>query len=236
MSLASKLDSTKTVIREALPPATFAAIDQSIADLRLTGLADRAVGIGDLIALPILRTIDGLPVDLADTAAGRPVVLVFYRGGWCPYCNTTLRAYAEALPRIEAAGGTLIAVTPEQPGRAFETARSNDVRFAVVVDDGNRFAKSLGLVFALPVELRPLYREVGIDLPAYNGDDSHDLPIPATYVLAPGGRVTFAHVDPDFTRRADPDEVVAALDRLDTVTPDHAKIAADPAALWNSIR
>ena len=235
MSLASKLDSTKDSVREALPPATFASIERSIVDLRASGLADRAVGVGDLIVLPILRTIDDLPVDLTTSAAGRPVVLVFYRGGWCPYCNTTLRAYAEALPRIEAAGGTLIAVTPERPERAFETAGSNDVRFAVAVDGGNRFARSLGLVAALPETLRPLYREIGIDLPAHNGDESHELPIPATYVLAPSGRVAWAHVDPDFTRRADPDEAVAALERLATVPADHGEAAEGEASSRESV-
>ncbi len=223
MSLSSKLDDTKSAVRTALPPVTFVAIERSISDLRASGLADRAAGVGDIIALPTLRTIDDLPVDLVDAAAGRPVVLVFYRGGWCPYCNTTLRAYAEALPRIEAAGGALIAVTPESSGRAFGTAQSNDLRFAIAVDSGNRFAKSLGLVFALPDELRPLYREIGIDLPAHNGDESHELPIPATYVLAPSGRVTWAHVDPDFTRRGDPADAVAALERLDVAPAAHRR-------------
>ncbi len=234
MSLASTLDRTKATLQDSLPTGAFEAIERSIADLRATGLADLAVGVGGLIALPILTTIDDLPVDLAELAAGRPVVLVFTRGGWCPYCNTTLRAYTEALPRIEAAGGTLIAVTPERPDQAFKTARSNAVRFSVTVDDGNRFAKSLGLVAALPHALRPLYREIGIDLPAYNGDESHELAIPATYVLAACCRVTWAHVDPDFTRRADPDDVVAALERLAALPADRGR--ADDLQVWESIR
>ncbi len=225
MSLASKLDRTKASVRAALPTATFEAIERSIADQHRAGLVDRAVGVGDLIALPILRTIDDLAVDLIETAAGRPVVLVFYRGGWCPYCNTTLRAYAEALPRIEAAGGTLIAVTPERPGHAFHTARNNDLRFAVAVDAGNRFAHSLGLVSALPDTLRPLYRDSGIDLPAQNGDGSHELPLPATFVLASCGRVIFAHVEADFTRRAEPADVVAALEALGHAPAEHRQAA-----------
>lgn len=214
MSLSSTLDDTKTAVRAALPPATYDAIERSIADLRDTGIAGRARGVGDRIALPVLRSVDDRPIDLAEAAAGRPVVLVFYRGGWCPYCNATLRAYAEALPRIEAAGGTLIAVTPESAERASETARDDKLAFPVAVDVGNRFAEALGLAFALPDDLRPLYREIGIDLPARNGDASHGLPIPATYVLDASGRVAFAHVDADFTRRADPEAAVAAVERL----------------------
>lgn len=214
MPLSSTLDDTKTAVRAALPPSTYDAIERSIAALRDTGLAERALGVGDRIALPVLKSVDDRPVDLAAAAAGRPVVLLFYRGGWCPYCNTTLRAYAEALPRIEAAGGTLIAVTPETAERASETARDDGLTFPVAVDGGNRFARTLGLVFALPDDLRPLYREIGIDLPARNGDDSHELPIPAVYVLDASGRVAFAHVDADFTRRADPEAAVAAVERL----------------------
>lgn len=223
MPLSTKLDDTKAAVRGALPPSTFAAIERSIGDLQTSGIADRAAGVGDIVALPTLMTIDDLPVDLANTAAGRPVVLLFYRGGWCPYCNTTLKAYAEALPRIEAAGGMLIAVTPESPGRAYETAHDNDLRFVIAVDRGNRFASSLGLVFAVPDELRPLYREIGIDLPARNGDESHELPLPATYVLASSGRVVWAHVDADFTRRADPVDAVVALDRLDSAPADRRR-------------
>lgn len=214
MSLSSRLDRTKAAVREALPPAIYDAIARSIAELRETGLAERARGVGDRIALPVLPSVDGRSIDLAGAAAGRPVVLLFYRGGWCPYCNTTLRAYAEALPRIEAAGGTLLAVTSESAERASETARDNGIGFPVAVDEGNRFAASLGLVFALPDTLRPLYREIGIDLPARNGDASHTLPIPATYVLDGSGRIVFAHVDADFTRRADPEAAVAAVERL----------------------
>lgn len=214
MPLSSTLDGTRAAVRAALPPSTYDAIERSISDLRDTGLAERALGVGDRVALPVLRSVDGRPLDLAAAAAGRPAVLLFYRGGWCPYCNTTLRAYAEALPRIEAAGAVLVAVTPERAERASETVRDDGIAFPVVIDEGHRFAEALGLAFALPDELRPLYREIGIDLPARNGDDSHRLPIPATYVLDASGRIVFAHVDADFTRRADPEAAVAAVEQL----------------------
>lgn len=225
MPLASDLDTTKGAVRAALPPTAFDAIARSIDDLHATGIAGRAVGLGDLVALPILASVEGSPIDLAEVAAGRPVVLVFYRGGWCPYCNTTLRAYAEALPAIAAAGGVLVAVTPETPGHALDTGRDAAPGVTVAVDAGNRFAKTLGLVFALPEGLRPVYRDLGIDLPARNGDDSHELPIPATYVLAASGRVAWAHVDADFTRRADPGDAVAALEKLGAERDRHARAA-----------
>ncbi len=214
MSLAEDLSATRDAVRAAVPPRTFAAIEASVDALRADGLAERAARVGDRVALPILEAVEGGSFDPSETAAGRPVVLLFYRGGWCPYCNVTLRAYARALPAIEAAGAALIAVTPETQAHAGATARDGDLRFPVAVDRGSRFARSLGLVFDLPESLVPLYGEIGIDVAARNGEGGHVLPMPATYVLDRSGRIAWAHVDADFTARADPGEVVAAVRAL----------------------
>lgn len=214
MPLAEQLATARDAVRAALPARIFDAIGASVGSLNEDGLAGRAVGVGSHVALPVLETVDGSSVDLLVTAAGRPVVLVFYRGGWCPYCNATLRAYAQILPAIEAAGAALIAVTPETAGHASVTTRDNDVRFPVAIDKGNRFARSLGLVFAVADDLVPLYREIGIDVADRNGAADHELPIPATYVLDPAGRVAWAHVDADFTTRAEPGEALAAVRTL----------------------
>ena len=211
MPLRSDLDQTKTAVKGALPASIFDRIEQSIAELGTTGLADRAVGLGTIPHLPTLETIGGHSLDLAAATAGKPSVLLFTRGGWCPYCNTTLRAYVKAFPEIDALGGTLIALTPELPEQAAVAARDNELPFTLAVDRGNTFARSLGLVFAQPHDLRPRFAEIGINLPARNGDESHELPIPAIFVLDRDGRVVFAHVAADFTSRAEPDDVLAAL-------------------------
>ncbi|MBC8130584.1 MAG: AhpC/TSA family protein [Rhizobiaceae bacterium] len=215
MTLADDLVRTADSVRSAVPAAIFHAIGRSIGDLQATGTAKRAVGVGARVdPSPALEHVDGSPFALADVLAGRPAVLVFYRGGWCPYCNVTLRAYAAALPEIEAAGGTIVAVTPELPENASKTADANGVGFPIAIDRGNAFSRSLGLVFALPEGLRPLYRQIGIDLAAQNGEDSHELPIPATYVLDGDGVIRWAFVEADFTQRADPTHVVRALKAL----------------------
>ena len=184
------------------------------------------VEVGGFIALPILRTVDDELLDLIEFAADRSVVLVFCHG-----CAATLRAYAEALPRIEAAGGTMVAVSPDRPGAPFGTARGE--AFAAVVDEGDRFAESLGLVAAAPDARPPAGRNVDLGLPVHKGGEGHEPPVPATYVLAPCGRVTWAHVDPDATRRADPDGVVAALERLAVGPADRGRTASGHA--WESI-
>jgi peroxiredoxin len=211
MSLAESLSQTVDAVRDAVPPDIFAQIGASIDDLQASGQTGRAAQVGAAVALPVLATSYGAPLDLAEIAAGGPIVLTFYRGGWCPYCNVTLRAFAQALPQIEAAGGKLVAITPELPAKAEETAARAEAGFAVAVDRGNDFARALGLVFALPDTLQPLYRRIGIDLRIENGDDSHELPIPATYVLDRNGIIVWAFVNADFTKRAEPADVVAAL-------------------------
>lgn len=214
MSLADELVRTVETVRSAVPAPIFDAIGRSIGDLEASGVAGRATGIGSRIPLPVLEGLDGTPLALADLVSGRPAILVFYRGGWCPYCNVTLQAYAKALPQIEAAGGAIVAITPELAENAAETAERNAVGFPIAIDRGNAFARSLGLVFALPEGLRPLYREIGIDLSLHNGDDSHELPIPATYVIDRDAVIRWAFVEADFTQRADPAEAVGALQAI----------------------
>lgn len=211
MALAEDLTRTVDAVKAAVPADIFAAIGQSIADLQASGLADRAAGVGREIEPPALKDLGGNTIDLAAATAGHPYVLMFYRGGWCPYCNVTLQAYVRAYPEIEAHGAKLVAVTPELPGKAVETAQKNGVPFTVAIDEGNAFARSLGLVFDLPLSLRPQYRAIGIDLPEWNGDESHELPIAATYVVDAGGIIRWAFVDANFTSRAEPAEVLAAV-------------------------
>ena len=211
MSLSEELSSTVEVVKGSLPPRIFAAIGQSIADLRATGIESRAAGIGARIAAPTLVGLDVVSVNLGENTKGRPFVLIFYRGGWCPYCNVTLKAYARLEPAFRDAGAAIFAVTPELPARARTTVETNGVGFPVLVDEGNRFARSLGLVFDLPASLRPRYREIGIDLPDWNGDDSHELPVPAVYVVDRDGVIRFAHVEADFTTRAEPEAVLSAV-------------------------
>ncbi len=213
MSLADELTRTLDQVRASLTASTFAAIARSITDLRETQIAHRALGVGARLSLPSLADARGEVHDLQALLARGPVVLTFYRGGWCPYCNVSLRALQAVLGEIRALGAELVAVTPETPDRIEATTNTAEVGFRVLHDPGNRFARSLGLVFTLPEALRPLYAEIGIDLPASNGDATFSLPIPATYVVDRDGTVAYAFLDADFTRRAEPSDILAALRR-----------------------
>ncbi|MEM9656723.1 MAG: peroxiredoxin-like family protein [Planctomycetota bacterium] len=157
----------------------------------------------------------GNQVELHSLLGEGPVVLTFYRGGWCPYCNIELRALQAALPEISAHGATLVAVSPQTPDQSLSTAEKNELEFAVLSDVGNRAAREYGLVFTLPEALRPIYADFGIDLPAHNGDDSFELPAPATYVIDRHGKIRYAFVNADYRRRAEPSDIVASLASLE---------------------
>ena len=129
----------------------------------------------------------GTTVSLSALLAGGPVVVAFYRGGWCRYCSIELRALQGGLAEIAAAGATLVAVSPQTPDSSLPTAEKPELAFPVQSDRGNRVPESFGLVFTLPEAIRRLYSAFGIDLPAANGDSPFRLPIPATYVLRADG-------------------------------------------------
>ena len=212
MPLQSDLDTFKVAWTDRVGPV----IAQMMADdnAALLPLAGKALGAGAM--LPTLTLTDqlGQNVDLATLAAESPLILTFYRGGWCPYCNLELRAYQKALPEIDALGARLIAVTPETPDNALSTAEKNELAFTVLSDDKGRLADALGIRFELSDAVKAYFVQAGHNLPARNGDDRWSLPMPATYVVAKGGRITFAFVDPDYRKRLEPAIALDALRRL----------------------
>ena len=185
--------------------------------------ADDAVGtalaVGDRAPDFELPDIDGGTVRLTDLLAQGPVVLTFYRGAWCPYCNTSLQGFQAELGDVLDAGGYLVAVSPQAEVGSQEMAASNALSFPVLSDVGNRVSRDYGLVFKVDDRTRAQYQAVGIDLPAVNGTDSlagpgrgaWELPVPATYVIDTDGVIRAAFVEADYTRRADPRDVIAAL-------------------------
>ncbi len=177
--------------------------------------AGGALGVGDRAPDFALPDAMGDRVRLSDLLADGPVVLTFYRGAWCPYCNTQLRDYQQTLGAIEDAGATLIAVSPQTPDGSMTMQERNGLTFPVLSDVGNRVSRDYGLVYQVDDETRQRYEAVGIDLAEVNGTDTWELPVPATYVIDPEGVIRFAFVEEDYTQRATTGDVLGALERLD---------------------
>jgi peroxiredoxin len=153
----------------------------------------------------------GGEVELAQLRASGPVVVVFYRGPWCPYCNLQLAAFQGALDDITATGASLVAISPLTPDASLTHAERASLEFHVLSDAGNRVAREYGLVFTQAETSTAVSREVGLELRDYNGDDSHELPAPSTFVISPDGTVRFASVSGDYRWRVGPEEVLAVL-------------------------
>ena len=184
---------------------------QNVAD---SGIVDKAPKKSDVLPAFSLPNQNGKTVNLADLLVKGPVVVTFYRGGWCPYCNLELKAYQDQLANIKANNATLVAITPELPDESLSTTEKNALEFEVLSDVNAEYAKSLGLVFSLAEELRPIYLSFGIDVEKHNGEGQFDLPLAATFVVAQDGKIASAFVDADYTKRQEPSDVVAALKAL----------------------
>ena len=200
------------------PPDTAEVAPDTTTAGRAATSAEAAVGtalaVGDAAPDFVLPDAADREARLSDLLADGPVVLTFYRGSWCPYCNTQLRDYQLALPEIERAGAHLVAVSPQTPDSTMTIVDRQRLAFPVLSDAGNRVSRQYGLVFEVDAATREQYRAVGIDLAKSNGTDTWELPVPATYVIAPDGTVRFAFVEADYTRRAAPEQIVEALRTL----------------------
>lgn len=212
MTLQDEFDAFRMQWTDRVGPEIAATIEADNASLQ--GLAAGVLREGDAFPALILPDQLGRLVDLGALMTEQPLVVTFYRGGWCPYCALELRAWQQTLPQLEALGAALVAVSPETPDHGLTTAEKNDLAFTVLSDAEARLAAALGLRFDLSPALRAYFQEAGHDLPVRNGDGRWSLPIPATYVVARGGRIALAFVDPDYRRRLDPARAIAALQTL----------------------
>lgn len=181
---------------------------QALIDADLSG---QALGKGDKIPEFTLPDATGNSIAISDLLAKGKVVLSFYRGGWCPYCNLELRALQGILSDIQATGASLVAVSPQTPDHSLSTKEKNELAFPVLSDEENVVAKELGLVFQLPEPLQEVYDGFGLDLPKHNGNNDYELPMPATYIIDTDGSILYAFVPEDYTERLDPEDILKQL-------------------------
>lgn len=224
-SLAARMAAVRAEADKRLPPGVH-PVHVAVAE-RLGRMSfPDALGPGDGAPDFELPSASGMPVRLSDALGHGPVVLIFYRGVWCPYCNTHLRAYQELIPALEGAGARLIAISPQTPDNSAKTRDLNDLGYDVLSDTDNRVAEQYGIAFDVDDEARQEAMEPrGVDLPRFNGAAAWRLPVPATFVISADGRIITSHVDGDFRSRLEP---TAVLEALGITTPAH--LSADAAA------
>jgi peroxiredoxin len=197
-----------------MPEDARAVIAAGMAEVAASGVAP-GLAVGAEAPDLTLRDTSGRPTRLSEAAGDGPMVVSFYRGGWCPYCSLELQALQETLPDIRALGATVVAITPEKPDHTIALAARERLGFPVLADTHQEAGRAFRVVFTAPASVKDLYTETfGFDLSRQTADGSWDLPIPATFVLDADLVVRATWVDADYTRRADPADILAALRAL----------------------
>ncbi|MBX2841717.1 MAG: AhpC/TSA family protein [Flammeovirgaceae bacterium] len=213
MSLKSQLDSHKQSFLEKADSKVIEAYDKGVDAVRNSGILDKALKKGDKAKDFLLKNALSEPIQLSEYLSRGPVVLMWYRGGWCPYCNLELKAMQDILPEINSLGGNLLALTPELPDKSISTKEKHLLEFEVLSDVGNRTAWDYGLVFKLHDDVAKIYAK-NFNLQEYNGDNSNELPIAATYVIDKKGTIQYVFLDAEYRNRAEPEEIIKVLKSL----------------------
>lgn len=213
-TLQDRLDAFKARFKTQAPAAAFEAFARSTGELIDSGQAEQAVKAGDTAPDFTLTDQDGKEVALTDLLTRGPVVLTFYRGVWCPYCNIELKALEEAASAIRARHASLIAVSMQGPADSRKSQRDNALSFPILTDKAGELANRFGIRWSLQDYVIPVHEGFGVHLPRIHGDGQWNLPMPARYVIDTDGIIAYAEVNPDYTRRPDPSELLPVLDRL----------------------
>ncbi|MEM9628793.1 MAG: peroxiredoxin-like family protein [Pseudomonadota bacterium] len=214
MSLQDQLDAFKAQFKTQAPAEAFDAFARSTQELIDSGQAERAVKAGDTAPDFTLTDQDGNAVALKDLLAKGPVVLSFYRGVWCPYCNIELKALEAAADDIRARGASLVAISMQGASDSRKSQRDNKLSFPILTDKAGDLAAKFSIRWTLQDYVIPIHQGFGVELPRIHGDGEWNLPMPARYVIDTDGSVAYAEVNPDYTRRPDPSDLFPVLEKL----------------------
>ena len=212
--LSEELLELSAMIQHETAPQLQSVLRQFIESLRRQHASERSLRVGDAVHDFTLKDQQNRPIRLYERLERGPVILVFFRGGWCPYCNLTLRAWRYALPDLEFMGGQLLALTPENSTYVQHTVQKNKVDFPVLHDIHSEVARQFGVSVALSSYMASFYRSLGLNLSRRNADVIARLPLPATYVIDRQGVIQYAFVEEDYTQRAEIKDVLQVLEHV----------------------
>jgi len=210
-TLAARLDAITKQVEELVPAAKLETPRSAVRELIASGIPDKALKPGDKAPNFELPDPRGRTFILAERLAQGPVVLVFYRGRWCPYCIAQLEELEKTRPEFEALKTTIAAISPQKLQHSGFTAEQHQLRFNLLTDSGNEVARQYGVAWPLPDSLVAHYRGVFVNLENANAAKDWVLPMPAAFVIAPDGGIVWSQVHADFTHRAEPSSVLEAV-------------------------
>ncbi|GCE28597.1 alkyl hydroperoxide reductase [Dictyobacter alpinus] len=213
-TLEQQINEFKSQMARQAPAEVRSRIDGLIDDLVKSGMAKSGLKVGQKAPEFTLPNPLGEQIELARLLKEGPVVVTFYRGEWCPYCNLQLHAYQQIMPQIKELGATLVAISPQTADHSLSMTEKHALTFHVLSDAGNAIARQYGLVYSLNEQIRPLFTQIGSDLPTFNADNSWELPMPGTFIIDQDGTIRLAQIDADFTHRLEPASILDGLRAL----------------------
>lgn len=213
LALKDQLRMMQEASRAKIPPEKLKVMEEALANLKKAKIEEKSIKVGDKIPDVTLKNAHGKDIRLSDLRKSGPIVITFYRGSWCPYCNAQLSNFQQNLSELKKRGAQLVALTPEKPDLSVLMAENKKLEFEILNDRDNKFATKLGLTFEVSKDVRDIYQKFGIDLEKSQGNADWKLPIPATFVIKKDGTVSYAFVDSDYTKRASAEDVIRALDQ-----------------------
>lgn len=212
MSLQSKLDQHLAEFEKTAPPEISSAIRRAIEEALASGYAEKALRVGDKAPTFELTDTEGNAVSSADLLAKGPLVVTFYRGLWCPFCNMELQSLQEFAGEIVSRGANIVAVSPQNSVNSRRSARESGLSFPILVDPDCGVAAAFGLLYTPPDYIQDIYLANGIDLAKINAAPNWKLPMPGRYLIDTDGTIRYAEVNPDYTRRPEPEDLCEPLD------------------------
>lgn len=210
-SLTRQLKEFNDNFRAKATPERLKILEDTLAEIGQAGIEKSSLKAGQAIPLFALPNAEGKTVHIRELLSKGPVVIAFYRGKWCPYCNLQLHALQKHVGEIQGLGATLVAISPQKPEHSLSVKETAQLTFEVLSDSGNAVARQFGIVFTLPQVAQGFYRTKGLDLKSYNGDDSYTLPVPATFIVNAEGVIVYSDVHTDYTKRLDPQIILNEL-------------------------
>ena len=201
----------KELIAKYVPPDTQAIHARAIAELEQSGIAGRVLEVGSKAPVFELTDHNAKPVSSADLLTKGRLVICFIRGRWCPFCVGQLEAMNLILPEIKEAGASLVAISPQTVQQSFFMVDQHKLRFPLLNDINHQVASQFGLAYRVPDYQQSVYQRAMVNLPFANGDDSWQLPIPATFILGRDHTIIYSSANPDYTERPEPAEILQHL-------------------------
>jgi peroxiredoxin len=189
-------------------------LDQHKEELRTSGILHQSLQVGDRAPDFSLPNSEGVTIQLSDLLTKGAVVVSFFRGNWCPFCSLELMALEGIVPTILELQGTLLSISPQTSRNSRLTAKEKRLTHPLLIDAGNQVAQQFGIVYQVGTVLQKIHEGFNVSIPNINGDDSYKLPVPATFIIDRSGTIVYRFVDPDFTKRLDPIEIISVLRKL----------------------